>query len=113
MVISMGEMAESPSEGLVERLLASRRLVGTRRWAMAMLHYRIGLKHEEIGKLFGLSRQSVCNRLNRALRKVERAEHNCSLGGQGFAALDSARRDKPGLVPEADSVPRRHKLGHR
>ena len=68
-----GFAAESPEQDeSVERLLASRTLLGPRVWGMAVLYYRAGLTQQEIGQIFGMSRQAVTNKLRRAMRLVER-----------------------------------------
>lgn len=74
MITAQGLAAESlePLE-IADKLLASRELIGTKSWAMALLYYRAGLSQEEIGEIFGLTRQAVSSHLTRAVRVVERA----------------------------------------
>ena len=54
----------------VDLLLSSRRLIGDRRWGMVQLYYRAGLSHQEIGDVFGLTRQAVTGQLRRAFKLV-------------------------------------------
>ena len=65
------EVTSAGRRAAVERLLSSRDLVGPRCWGMAMLYYRAGLTQEDIGTIFGLTRQAVSSQLARALRLVE------------------------------------------
>ena len=75
----------------VERLLSSRDLVGARCWGMAMLYYRAGLTQEEIGTVFGLSRQAVSGQLARALKLIERITSSSA----GELRKAAPRRQRP------------------
>ncbi len=55
---------------VVDLLLSSRKLIGARRWGMVQLYYRAGLSHQNIGDIFGLTRQAVTSQLRRAFKLV-------------------------------------------
>ena len=64
----------------IDTLLAHRMVIGYRRWAMAQLYYRAGLTQEEIGDIFGITRQNVSYELSASFREV--AEHLSSERGK-------------------------------
>ena len=61
----------------IDTLLAHRMVIGYRRWAMAQLYYRAGLTQQEIGDIFGITRQNVSYELSASFREV--AEHLASV----------------------------------
>jgi len=53
-------------------VLAHRMLIGYRRWGMVQLYYRAGLTQQEIGDIFGITRQTVSYELAEAFEEVSR-----------------------------------------
>ena len=82
-LVREGSSAESPvHKEVVDRLLGSRHVIGTRAWGIAQLYFRAGLSHKEIAEVFGLTRQGVSMKLQRAVELMEERKRPAHISGE-------------------------------